>query len=284
MGIQGILLKWFKSYLSDRIQRVVIGGSKSEWIRIEAGVPQGSILGPLLFLIYIDDIIDNIHSEILLFADDTSLLKTLTHPDTITHVNADLETLRQWAAAWLVNFNPTKTQYMIFTKKHNKIHYDTLLIGNTPLQQVSSHKQLGITFSDTMTWDNHIDDICKKAGKRIDLIKRLPECITPLTRLQIYISYVRPLLEYGSVLFDDCSQTLSDKLENIQRQAAISITRAYHHTCHLNLLNEIGLEPLHIRRKKAKLHLFYKMKNNLTPQYLTNLIPPEVCDNTDYNL
>ena len=96
LGVSGSLLAWFEDYLTNRMQRVVIGGSSSDWIYIKAGVPQGSILGPLLFLIYIKDIIDNIDSEILLFADDTCLLKTITHPvQSITCINNDLET--QWS-------------------------------------------------------------------------------------------------------------------------------------------------------------------------------------------
>ncbi len=284
IGVCGKLLDWFENYLSDRLQRVVIGGSSSEWIQIEAGVPQGSILGPLLFLIYINDIVQDIHSNILLFADDTSLVKTLTDEHSITEINTDLETLRKWSTTWLVNFNPSKTKYMIFSKKHNKLNYNDLHLGNKIIEQVENHKQLGITLNNSMTWENHINDICKKAGKRIDLLKRLPPAITPHTKLQIYLSFIRPVLEYGSVLFDDCTQILSNKLENIQRQAALSITRAYQHTSHLTLLKELGLEPLNQRRKQAKLNIFYKIKNNLTPQYLKILIPPEVGESTTYNL
>ena len=165
-GITGRLLHWFVDYLSDRKQRVVIGGSKSEWIHIKAGVPQGSILGPLLFLIYVDDIIDNIACEILLFADDTSLLKVLNDPiQSIEEINRDLETLRTWSENWLVNFNPTKTKYMIFSKKISRVNYNSLYIGNTRLQEVPQHKQLGITFNNSLTWEHHITDVCKKAWK-----------------------------------------------------------------------------------------------------------------------
>ena len=282
IGITGRLLSWFKSYLSDRIQRVVIGGSSSEWIYIKAGVPQGSILGPLLFLIYIDDIIDNIDSEILLFADDTSLLKVITDSQQcFTDINRDLETLRQWSENWLVQFNPTKTKYMIFSKKTIRPVYPTLHIGNTQVEEVSKHKQLGITFSNTMTWEHHVSDICKRAGSRVDAIRRLPSSITPFSRLHIYTTFVRPLLEYGSVLFDNCIITLSDQLENIQRQAALAITRAYQHTSHTNLLLELGLQTLHQRRTNSKLILLFKIKNNLTPEYMKGLLPAEIGDNTN---
>ena len=285
LGVSGSLLAWFKDYLSRRMQRVVIGGSSSEWIYIKAGVPQGSILGPLLFLIYIEDIIDNINSEILLFADDTCLLKTLTHPlESIACINDDLETLRQWSTNWLVNFNPTKTKYMVLSKKLTPPVYNDLFIGTTKLEKVGIHKQLGITFNNSMTWEHHITDICKRAGSRIDLIRRLPASITPLTKLHIYTTFVRPLLEYGNVLFDNCTGEMQELLENTQRQAALAITRAYQHTSHNNLLQELGLITLQERRTIAKLTLFYKIKSNLTPDYLKTLIPNEVGQDQPYQL
>ena len=272
-GIKGVLLKWFESYLTDRQQRVVISGSCSEWIHIKSGVPQGSILGPLLFLIYINDIVDNIRSDILLFADDTSLLKPITDPDqSIQDINSDLQLLKDWSEQWLVNFNPTKTKYMIFTKKLQKVNYKALYLGEQKIDKVSNHKQLGITFADDLSWDNHINQICTKASTKIDAIKRLPSNISPLTKLNIYTTFIRPLLEYGSVLYDSCTDILSDKLEHVQRQALLAITRAYKHTPQSNLLSELGLESLQERRRRAKTTLLFKMKNNTTPLYLSTLL------------
>ena len=242
----------------------------------KAGVPQGSILGPLLFLIYINDIVNNINSDILLFADDTSLLHTITDPiQSIQEVNQDLETLRIWAEDSLVTFNPTKTKYMIFSKRSQKTKYDDVHMGNIALDKVSVHKQLGITFTDDLTWENHITDICTRASSRIDMIKRLPSAITPVTKLHIYTSFIRPILEYGSVLFDGCTEALSAKIEHTQRQALLAITRAYRHTSQQKLLLELGLKPLSDRRETSKLLLVFKMKNSLTPKYLSNLLPSE---------
>ena len=108
-GICGTLLNWFISYLSNRFQRVVIPGGVSGWLEILAGVPQGSILGPLLF--YNVDIVKEIHSSIRLFADDTSLYISVDFPDSAAQIlNLDLERLYNWAVQWLVNFNPIKTE------------------------------------------------------------------------------------------------------------------------------------------------------------------------------
>ena len=284
-GICGIFLEWIKDYLKNRKQRVVIDGFIGEWINILCGVPQGSILGPLLFLIYIDDIIEDIKCEILLFADDTSLLEPITDPTlSIAKVNSDLNVLSAWAAQWLVMFNPTKTKYIIFSKKYERPQYGNLFLENKQIEKVEHHKQLGIIFNSRLTWEEHVTEKCEDAGKRLSVIKRLPETISPYTKLHIYTSFVRPVLEYGSSLFDNLSCEQSQQLEGIQRQAAISITRAYSHTSNERLLSELGLTSLKTRRTKAKLNLFHKIYHGQAPDYLKSLIPKKVAPQNQYNL
>ena len=119
-GISGKLLTWFKNYLKDRKQRVVIEGQTSEYISIRCGVPQGSILSPLLFLIYFNDITEDLQTESFLFADDTALCKSLTTDNIETdfsNLNDDLQVINNWGKQRLVNFNPIKTKYIIFSKK-----------------------------------------------------------------------------------------------------------------------------------------------------------------------
>ena len=273
------------NYLTGRKQRVVIKGQASTWHYNSAGVPQGSILGPLLFLIYVDDIVNDIESQILLFADDTSLFEIISDPlISFPRINNDLEKLNSWAKTWLVTFNPTKTKYMIFSKKLVKVAHPPLILDNKQLTKVSHHSQLGIVLSEDMTWNEHIKKACEKAGKRISAMIRISDKIDKSTKLNIYISFIRPTLEYGSMIFDNASQEMINLLEAVQRRAALTITGAYKCTKHTNLLDEIGLNPLKLRRTFFKLTLFYKIKNNLTLQYLSILCPPEVAERTDYNL
>lgn len=118
VGIIGGLLNWFTDYLSNRKQRVVLPRAASDWTQIHAGVPQGSVLGPLLFLIYINDIVENINACIRLFADDTSLYLIVENPiETAEKLNSDLATVHAWASRWLVTFNPSKTESLIFFSK-----------------------------------------------------------------------------------------------------------------------------------------------------------------------
>ena len=120
-SITGTFLDWFKDYLIGRKHRVVIPGAMSDWNFINAGVPKGSILGPLLFLIFIKDIVTDIGSNIRLFADDTSLYIIVEHPDLAArYINFDLHTISDWAGKWLVKFNPPKTESMVVRRKINK--------------------------------------------------------------------------------------------------------------------------------------------------------------------
>ena len=217
----------------------------------------------------------NIDSQILLFADDTCLYKSLTNPiDDIQRLNGDLTTLSDWASQWLVNFNPAKTKFMIFSKKTPPPQYSSLYLNGKKLVAVTSHKQLGLIFNSNMTWDDHIQDRCNKAMMRVTLLKRIALRVPPITKLSIYISFIRPLLEYCSVIFDSCSANMSDMLENVQRQAALSITGAYTHTSHTDLFAELGLPLLTKRRKMAKLILLHKIINGQTPTYLRDILPP----------
>jgi hypothetical protein len=118
MGVTGELLKWISDYLENRKQRVVINGVHSEWLAILAGVPQGSILGPLLFLVYVNDIVIDIKSDIYLYADDTVLMRIVNEPEQDTHLlNADLEVLNQWANQWAVIFSPAKSEQLIISSR-----------------------------------------------------------------------------------------------------------------------------------------------------------------------
>ena len=185
-----------------------------EWLRVIAGVPQSSILGPLLFLIYIDDIIKDIESEIFLFADDTSIVEKISDPVlSFNKINRDLSKLDQWSKEWLVNFNPTKTKYIVFSKKVEKTDYPDLFIGGDKLTRVAKHKQLGVTFTEEMSLDEHIDDNCTEAMTRLAALKRIGGNMPRKGRLSIYVAFIRPVLEYGFQLYDSCCKKDLDELE-----------------------------------------------------------------------
>ncbi len=138
--ISRILLNWFEHYLSDRKQRVVLPGANSMWVPIKAGVPQGSILGPLLFLVFINDIVNDLGATVRLFADDTSLYIIVENPQTAsTILNDDLNKIHSWAQSWLVTFNPAKTETLLLSRKRNTNNHPTLYMNRTPIKEVTTH-------------------------------------------------------------------------------------------------------------------------------------------------
>lgn len=284
-GISGQLLAWFENYLSNRFQRVVLPGGKSEWLSIQAGVPQGSILGPLLFILYINDIVHEIHSNIRLFADDTSLYIIVDFPDSAAQIlNVDLHRISNWAESWLVNFNANKTEAFLATRKINRINHPTLYLNDVPIQEVITHKHLGLFFSQRLDWQSHIDYIQQKAWSRLNLLRNLKFVLDRKSLQKIYFTFIRPILEYADVVWDNCTQQQSDSLEKIQLEAGRIVTGTTKLVEIEKLYAELGWLRLSERRDLHKLFLFFKMENGQTPLYLTDLIPPRVGDLSSYPL
>ena len=161
-GITNNLLSWFKSYLSNRKQRVITEGFKSNWENTLAGVPQGSVLGPYLFLIYINDIVKDINCNIRLFADDTSLFTVFENNNSIKLLEEDLKKIAQFAESWCIILNPTKTKSMTFTRKRIR-ECPKVKFNNIELQDETQHTHLGLTLSYDATWGDHINRIYEKA-------------------------------------------------------------------------------------------------------------------------
>ena len=278
------MLNWFENYLCGRYQRVVINGSASGWLPIRAGVPQGSILGPLLFLLFINDIVTDVKAEIKLFADDTSLYLIVDDPnDTANILNSDLDKIHKWSEQWLVTFNAQKTETLIISRKKNKPDHPPLYMNTQPLQNVTSHKHLGLNISNDGFWHEHIDYIIQKSYRRINFLRKCRMILSRYALEKLYISYIRPILEYADVVWDTNNQTLVNKLESVQIEAARIITGGTRLTSITKLYDETHWETLAERRKQHKLVLFYKMANNNTPFYLSNLVPNTVGRRHDHN-
>jgi hypothetical protein len=285
MGITGNLYSWLVDYLSNRKIRATINGQSGEWHHTNAGVPQGSILGPLLFLIFINDITESIESDIHLFADDTSLMDIMdNYQNSYDKLNRDLDRLSNWASQWLVNFNASKTVYLIISRKLNPSPKPALTLNGEPVKEVTTHKHLGLTFNTSLTWSDHISLLTAKAARCVGLLQRICRKVPRQCLEILYKAMIRPILEYGNIIYDGSAEKSISRLENIQRQAAIACTGAYKHTNHSILLKELSWPPLSIRRKNHRLNLMYKVQNNLTPAYLSGACPPLTRDRTNYNL
>ena len=285
-GITGNLFYWFRDYLSNRKQRVVINGKSSDWGNINAGVPQGSVLGPLLFLIFINDIVDIVNSKIKLFADDTSLYLNVDHPFTAAAtLNSDLSSIDDWSKQWLISFNAVKTDTMIITRKLEPPNHPPLTFQGHQLINVNSHKHLGLTFRSDLRWIEHVNNLTIKATRQLNILKSLQYKLDRKTLEVVYISFIRPVLEYASVVWDGCNQSQCNQLENIQLAAARVVTGAMKTTSIAKLYEEIGWETLAKRREIAKLIQMYKIIHNIGPDYLRNVFPhiPDANTRFSYN-
>ena len=284
MGIRGNLLKWLKDYISGRHQKVVLNGVESKVCYLEAGVPQGSILGPLLFLIYINDIVDDMECFINLFADDTSVQQPIIDITSFDKVNRDLQRLSVFGEQWLILFNAIKTEYLIISRQRNRSNHPDLFLNGKKISEVDNHTHLGVTISNTLSWSVHINKAIAKADRRLNIIRRCQKILPRSCKEMLYKTTIRPVLDYGDIIYDACLKSESDAIEKCQRKAALICTGAFRHTSNERLLNELGWERMESRRTIHRLTLFYKIYRSLTPPYLRdicNLVP----HNTDtYNL
>lgn len=273
-GIKGKLLLWFTDYLSCRKQRVVHLGTCSGWQGMLAGVPQGSILGPLLFLLYINDIVRDITANIRLFADDTTLYLIVDNPETASQLlNNSLQLIYDWSRKWLVSFNPQKTESMVISRKHNKITHPTLSLNNVDIIETNEHKHLGITFSSDGSWNQHVSNILSKASISLNILRKFKFHLSRNSLQNLYFAFIRPILEYADIVWDNLPINLQEELEKLNLEAARIVTGLTKLCSKQALYSETGWEPLSVRRKKHRLTQFHKMFYGLTKDYLSNLIP-----------
>ena len=238
-GISGSLLRLFQNYLSNRKQCVVLNGSHSNHSGIESGVPQGSVLGPLLFLIYINDLESNIKSNIKFFADDTMLFSVVKDPlISANDLNHDLDTICRWAHQWKLEFNPDpmkQTNEVLFYCKKSIPYHRRLTFNRSVVTKVNEQTHLGLVLNSDLSFGKHLNEKIIKAKKNLGIIKHLSSLL-PLNSLdQMYKALVCSHLDYCDIIYHIPSKqnqlgkilnTLMDKAEKIQYQAALAITGA----------------------------------------------------------
>ena len=284
IGITGSLLLWIENYLFSRKQKVLLNGKESVILSINAGVPQGSILGPLFFLIFINDIVAEVGCSIKLFADDTSIYVIIENAQTdANNLNENLTKIQDWSNKWLVRFNPQKTETLLISRKQSHINHPTLFMDTIPIQEVKSHKHLGLTFNSTCQWGEHIDIIFKKASDKLNILRSLKFHLDRKSLQTMYFSFIRPVIEYADIIWDNCPNIYKEKLEKINIEAARIVTGGTKLTSLRLLYQETGWPTLEKRREEHKLIQYFKMVKGLTPEYLTNLIPRQHFDNHMYN-
>lgn len=277
INLPPFIINWVAAYVTDRRQFVNIDTYYSHELPVTSGVPQGSVLGPLLFLIYINDIVSVITEpvQIRLFADDCVLFREVSSEDDQITLNNNLQNILSWCHCWDMQLNADKTVYMKITKKLNNLSFPYAL-GTEPLTEVSEYKYLGVTLTNSLNWNTHITNVCDTAFRKLCLLRHKLKHVPAETKLLAYTSLIRPKLEYACVVWDPYTKTNIDALERIQRKAVRFIFSKYRTTdSPTALMKQHGIPTLELRRKIQRLKFMFLLKNNLlalTPDpYITLL-------------
>lgn len=273
-GIHGSLFRWFSSYIKNRSQAVVVSGFTSAWSNVPSGVPQGSLLGPLLFVLFINDI-DScfLSSQFILYADDMKIYKQIKSVEDCLALQQDLHRFERFCLANKLDLNVSKCISISFTRKINKINF-TYALKDRDLTVVSEIRDLGVTQDSKLVYDTHIDTIVKKAYKSLGFIKRTCSQFSSIKLIKIlYCSLVRSILEYSSQVWNPRYQTYIDRIEMIQRK----FLKYLQYKCKCNDANYEArcvrqhMLPLHVRRRIADLTFLCKIGQNEvdSPQLLS---------------
>ena len=270
-GISQIELKWFQSYLTDRYQQCQIKGFLSKKGKIICGVPQGSILGPFLFLVYINDLPNFLNSTVpCLYADDTQIFTSSHDRTKIAHsLNSDLENITDWLTVNKLQSHPAKTKMMVIGSRYNldfKVSdlRSNIRINNNVVLPVFSQKCLGIYLDERLAFDVHIENLCKKICSGIGVLRRIKPFVPKDCLLKLYKSLIQPYFDYCSPLWDTCDKTLKDNLQTLQNRAARIISGAEYDIRSKDILKNLQLDSLNVRRKKLKSVFLYKVLNGIS--------------------
>ena len=245
------------SFLCYRQQRVVVNGAKSDWAPILSGVPQGTVLGPLLFSLYINDIATDIDSEIRLFADDCVCYREIKDTEDTLKLQKDIDQLGCWARKWSMRFQPVKCNMMQITRKRiKKIHASYTLEG-TVLENVENI----LRSLSQMIYDGiHVSNVCTKANRTLGFLRRNLYTCPQEVKEAAYKGLVRPVLEYSGSVWDPSGVGLQNELEKVQNRAARFVTGNYNFETGsmTGILEHLKWESLKKRRRDSRLILLYK--------------------------
>ena len=263
----GNLLNILIDFLKERRQRVVLNRQHSNWSNISAGVPQGSILGPLFFLIYINDLSDNLSSNPKPFADETSIwawYKSVEHDinQSGINLNDDLEKISNRAFQWKISFNPDinkQVQKVIFSRRLQKSNHPSLTFNNTGVTQSEIQKHLGIFLDSKLDFKEPIQNVRNKVSKTIGLIRKFQKILPRPPLITIYKSFIRSPLDYENIIYDQAyNVSFHQKIEFSQYNTALAITGAVRGISREKFYHELGFESLVSRRWYRKLCCFYQ--------------------------
>jgi len=264
-GIRGRTNSWIANFLSDRKQAVVVNGAQSSYVDVRSGVPQGTVLGPCLFLTYINDLPERISSPSRLFADDTAVYRLITCLEDSSKLQEDLGKLEDWESEWDMAFHPDKCSQLPLTRARKPPNAHTSYkLHNHTLERVPSAKYLGVTLQADLSWGKHIDNTYSKANRTLGFLRRNLRVCSSKTKELAYKALVRPVVEYASSVWDPHTNRDISKIEKIQRRAARFVLNRHRNTSSVSdMLEQLQWPSLQDRRRTSRLAMLYKILNGL---------------------
>ena len=261
LGIKGRCADWISSWLHGRSQRVVVNGNFSSWKEVTSGVPQGSVLGPLLFLIFINDIDSSLTSSISKFADDTKLYRKVSDNDDASMLQRDLDRLFSWSQTWQMSFNADKCKVLHFGPK--KVNYDYNMNGSI-LSDVTFEKDLGVVITGDLKPSRQCAAAAARANRVLGLVKRNFNSFSKEIVLNLYKQLVRPHLDYAAQAWSPFYEKDKFLLEQVQRRATRLISEVRNLPYH-SRLKQLGLTTLELRRIRGDMLQVYKFLSERNP-------------------
>ena len=271
--VDGILLKFIANYLKNRSQRVVIGSESSSTLTVNSGVPQGSILGPLLFVLFINDLPSQLSegTDVVLYADDTKIWRKIVSPLDCSILQTDIDSLNDWAVRNKMKFHPSKCKVLtISSRQPPPITSFAYNLGGTSLECVISENDLGVDITPKLTWNMQCDRIYSKACQQLGIVRRNGHVVTDIkSRRALYLSLVRSQFENCSIVWRPTTVSLTNKLESLQKRAIKWILSeenlSYSPEKYITKCRDVNILPLAKKFDLNDLLFLHKVVNNLVP-------------------
>ena len=274
-GITGKTNKWIEGFLANRTQKVVLEDATSYTAKVKSGVPQGSVLGPSLFLLYINDMPENITSTIRLFADDTICYLAIASPTDASTLQEDLNKLATWETDWQMKFHPDKCQVLRVTRNRTNITDTVYTLHGHTLEVVDCAKYLGVSITKDLNWSTHINNVASRANRMLAFLRRNIRISSPSIKSAAYKALVRPVCEYASIVWDPHTERQNRQLEMVQRRSARWTLSRYGNTSSVGtMLRQLDWTSLSDRREQARLTMMYKLSHSLVKVDTTSRLAP----------